>query len=336
MPSRTLIPIEDVASLDNLVRAFHRAALGKRTRRDVRAFGAQLWPELHRLQKEILDGTVPVGELRSFEIHDPKRRRIHAPCFRERVLHHALMAKVGPALDRALVADTFACRSGKGSLAAVLRAQRHVRKWKWFAKIDVASYFASIDHEVLLALIERRIRGRGVLELCRRIVGSFGTEPGKGLPIGALTSQHFANTYLSLLDRFLLEDRRVGGMVRYMDDAVWWCREKTAALELIEEARAFLAVRLRLTMKPLWQVQRSDRGLTLCGFRIFPHRLRLTARRRRRYTQARRKWELAHGLGLITDRELQAGVGSALAITAHAEARGWRRRELERRPPPDV
>ena len=329
---RSLIRLDDVADPANLVQAFWRAAQGKRHRPEVQRFERGLDGNLSLLRFEILSGAVSVGEYHRFEIHDPKRRTIHAPCFRERVLHHALMAFVEPVLDRYLIDDTFACRKGKGSWAAALRAQRHGRRCPWYLKLDIRSYFASIDHGMLKRQIRRRLRGKPVLHLVDRILDAHQAAPGKGLPIGALTSQHFANLYLSPLDRFLLEEVRVKGLVRYMDDLVVWHRDRQSLRTVLERARAFASEHLRLEIKPSWQLQRSPCGLSLCGFRIFPGRLGLTARRRRRYRQARRKWEESCRSGRITAEELQAGYSSALAITHGAECLHWRRAELAGRP----
>ncbi len=194
---RSPLGLEAVADWHNLAAAFHRAALGKRRRPEVQRFAADLDAELARLRRDILAGTVAVGEARRFSIRDPKPRIIHAPCLRERVLHQALMARMGPILERALVDDTYACRVGKGSLAAVMRVQQHCRRWPWWAKIDIRSYFATIDHGILMDLLVRRFKDPGLLALIRRILAAHQDAPGKGLPIGALTSQQFANFYLA-------------------------------------------------------------------------------------------------------------------------------------------
>lgn len=258
---RSPVGLAAVADWHTLAAAFHRAALGKRSRPEVQRFAANLEPELAALRGEILAGTVAVGRARRFRIHDPKPRLIHAPCFRERVLHHALMAHVGPVLDRALVDDTYACRVGKGALAAVQRAQHHARHWPWWAKIDIRAYFAGIDHERLKDLLVRRFRDPGLLHLMGRIIDAHADSPGKGLPIGALTSQQFANFYLGGSDRRLLEGCRVRGYVRYMDDSVWWGESQTAVRAALTEARPFAAEHLALQVKEPSQLGRSARGL---------------------------------------------------------------------------
>jgi hypothetical protein len=175
-----------------------------------------------------------------------------------------------------------------------------------------------------------------VLHLIDRIIDSYETTPGRGLPIGALTSQHFANVYLAPLDRHLLEELRVPGLVRYMDDVVVWHHDRLSLRRVLEAVHLFTCERLKLEIKPNWQLQRSSRGLSLCGFRIHPARLGLSARRRRRYRRARAKWESAHRSGQIGAGALQAGYASALAISHGADAVAWRRRELEIRPPLDA
>lgn len=333
---RTAIHLTEVADLRHLTWAFWRAARGKRRSPEVQDFALRLGENLGRLGEEIRCGTVQVGTFHRFEIFDPKRREIHAPGFRERVLQHALMAYVEPVIERFLVDDTFACRRGKGPEAAARRAQMHSRRWPWFLKMDMTSYFASIHHETLLALIARRIKGRGVLELIERIVRSYRGEEGVGLPIGALTSQHFANLYLAPLDRWLLEEKGAGGMTRYMDDVAAWGEGKASLRQVLEGARCLLKTRLHLEIKSTWQLQRSSQGLTFCGFRIWPHRLGVSQRRRTRYRAARRRWERAYLEERLDEMGLQQGYAAARAILGTADTAALRRRDLGRRPGPEV
>jgi len=329
---RSPVGLEAVADWHNLAAAFHRAALGKRSRPEVQLFAANLDAELASLRRDILAGTVRVGRARRFGIRDPKPRIIHAPCFRERVLHHALMGHIGPVLDRALVDDTFACRNGKGTLAAVQRAQYHARRWPWWAKIDIRAYFASIDHAILVGLLARKLKDPGLLALIGRIIDAHRDAPGKGLPIGALTSQQFANYYLGGLDRLLLEACKVRGLVRYMDDLVWWGENRAAVRAALADAWVFVADRLALQIKEPILIGRSRQGLSLCGYRVLPGKLLLSRRRKHRYAECRKQWEDAYAAGQIDERKLQAGYAGALAITAQADAASWRREQLRRVP----
>ncbi len=336
MPKRSAVSLDDIASFESLSAAFWRAARHCSDRDEVRVFAARLDENLATLRADILAERVPDGRWKEFAVVDPKPRRILAPCFRDRILHHALMGQMGPVLDRALVDDTYACRVGRGTLAAVHRAQQHARSGAWFVKIDVRAYFASIDHGILLALLARRFKHPRLLALCGRILSRTPDFVGRGLPIGALTSQHFANTYLDGLDRFLLEGLRVRGMVRYMDDAIWWCDDRDRAAKTLDEVRQYLARERRLEVKPDARIGRSRDGVQFVGFRVLPWRLRLSLRRRRRYTAARRRWETRYATGEIDGLALQRGYDAALAVTAHADAVRWRRAELMRRPALDV
>lgn len=330
MTKRSVVSLEEVASFDHLGHAFHLAAKGKTRRPEVMAFGANLYGELHRLRTDLLSGDIILGRMRRFSINDPKPRTIHAPAFRERVLHQALMAKVGPVLDRSLVADCFACRAGKGGLAAVRRAQHHMRRHGFVAKIDISSYFASIDHDVLKALLARRFKNRALLDRLGRIIDAYEASPGKGLPIGALTSQHFANAYLSGFDRFLLEECKVGGMARYMDDILWWGPDRGTMRNVLGASRTYLRDQLKLEIKPAVQINSTGQGMLFCGFRVLPGQLLLSRRRKRRYIARRRYWEEAYLRGEVDALGLQAGYGSALAITLHADASAWRGQQLKR------
>lgn len=336
MVRRSRVTLEDIADLDNLAFAFWRAVRGKRHRPEVQRFMRRLDAELAQLRTGIMDLSVPVGEYASFRVWDPKPRLIHAPCFRERVLHHAMMNHLGPVLDRALVDDTFACRVGKGAYAAAQRAQQHVRRFPWYVQLDMRSYFASIDHAYLRGALARRFRDPGVLALCARVIAGHSNGEGRGLPIGALTSQHFANLYLDALDRFLLEDQRGAGLVRYMDDVVCFAHSRSQAREVLASVAPFLQERLKLQLRDSGILQRSELGLPFVGFRIYPGTIRLSRRRMARYRRARKHWELAYERGQVDALSLQAGYASALAITAHVDSTAWRRQELQRRPAPDA
>jgi len=326
------VGLTEIADLHALAGAFHAAARGKRGRPQVEAFRGDLHRRLSILRQSVMDGAWAPAPMRAFSIRDPKPRLIHAPAFADRVLHHAIMARVGPVLDRTLVFDTYACRIGKGTLAAVARAAAHAARNPWFAQIDVRSYFASIDHRVLLTLLDRRFRNRARMDLLERITAAHHTAPGLGLPIGALTSQHFANAYLGGADRHLLEACKVGGMVRYMDDLVWWTRDRVSARAVLDRMRAFLGERLGLAVKTPVRVDRSVHGLPFCGFRILPGRLLMSRRRRRRYGELRRRAEREALAGQLDGPGLQAAFASALALTLHADSAAWRREQLRRVP----
>lgn len=328
---RSAVNLEMIADYTNLAVAFHRAASGKTFRHEVQVFRENLDRNLEQLSHDILSGTFKFQQMRQFYIYDPKLRLIHAPVFRERVLHHAIMAHIGPILDRSLVFDTYACRVGKGTIAAVQRAQYFAGRYPWYGQIDIRAYFANIDHSILRELLRRKLKNKPLLKLLDKVIGTCGSR-GAGLPIGALTSQHFANFYLAGLDRFLLEVCKVKGMVRYMDDVVWWADSKSEVRDIMSSVRQFLQEQYCLSVKEPTRSGPSHSGLKFCGFRIFPGLLLLSKRRKSRYVIARAKWEEAFISGRVNEAGLQAGYASALGLTTAAQAYAWRAEQLKRKP----
>ncbi len=306
------VRLEQIADAENLREAFLRAARGKGHRAEVIVLRENLAEELGALREGMLAGTVAVGKFTAFTIHEPKVRRIHAPCFRERVLHHALIGPCEADFERWLIDDTYACRRGKGREAALRRAEHYAARHGWFLKLDVAKYFDSIPHAVLLGEIARRFRDRRVMVLWARIVRAYEVSPGRGLPIGALTSQHLANFFLGAADRHVKETLRVPGDARYMDDmALWGGREELKAAMV--SLRDFLAERLGLRVKDNWHLQRVERGMDFLGYRVRPEGSTLNRASRRRFLRRWQWGERAREEGRIGEAAAQR---RALALTA--------------------
>ena len=317
--------LADIASWETLMSAFGRAALGKRGRGDAEAFRAKLDDNLGVLQRKLLSGNYTPASMRCFSIRDPKPRIIHAPAFRDRVVHHAMIEHMGSVLDSTLIDNTFACRVAKGSHAAVRRAAYFAAKSCWFVHADVSQYFANIDHSVLKSLLKRKFSDHDLLQLVDVVVDSHGD--GEGLPIGALTSQYFANIYLGSADRFISTHPKVSGYVRYMDDMVWWCESKEACDNVLSDTAKVLALS-KLVLKVGTVSKQSRNGFTFCGFRILPGRVLMSRRGRSRIRSQVTCAENAFACGLIDELELQRQVDSVMSPTQHAQSEVWLRRSL--------
>jgi len=342
---RDRIELHQIAAIDNLALATWKAAKGKRHRPAVARFLAALETNLAVLADDILSERAPAGVHRTFVIHDPKRRTISAACFPDRVLHHAVLNLAEPRFERMLVATGFACRPGKGVHAAVVAVQRTLRRaeqWPWYVQIDIDGYFPSIDHQILKRLLASRFKGDGFLRLLGRIIdrGTRATadartagrprsgSPSRGLPIGSLTSQHFANAYLDGADRLLLADPRVTAHARYMDDVVWWCRTRADARATLRRLREYLRDERRLTVKPSVRIGRSARGLQFCGFRIRPGVVLASSRRLSRYRDATGRIRAALAADAISESDAQRAGEVALATLAACVTDEFRRRLL--------
>jgi len=314
--------LEQIAVPDNLREGFLRASLGKTHKADVIAFRANLEAELSAMHDEILSGASAVGRFTAFTIWEPKQRRIHAPCFRERVLHHALVGACEMDFERWLIDDTYACRRGKGREAALRRAEGYARRHRWFLKWDVAKYFDSIPHAVLLAAIRQRFYDTRVAELWVRIVSAYETAPGRGLPIGALTSQHLANFYLGSVDRLAKETLRLPGYVRYMDDMAAWADDKGSLLAAKQTIEQYLRTALGLELKANWQLQPTRSGMDFLGYRVRPTGSSLNRSSRRRFVRRWRWIEAALATGGIEERVAQRRVMAMAAFARAAQSDG--------------
>ncbi len=322
--------LDRIAEPENLRLAFWKAAKGKRSQADCRLFQEELEANLDQLREQLMAGGVRVGDYRYFQVFDPKQRLICAASFRERVLHHAIMNICEPALEKTAIFDSYACRRGKGRLAAVHRAQSYARRQGWFLKMDIRKYFDSIDQEILRKMLGKRYKDNLLLDLLERIIASYHTAPGRGLPIGNLTSQHFANYYLGPLDRFIKEGLRRRGYVRYMDDFVVWGESGLELREICIRVKDFLAAELKLEMKPNLALNQTGRGMEFLGYRIFPGTIRLARRSKVRFARKFRKYERAYLTGCWTERQLQQRMEALTAFTLAAESHGCRRRVIER------
>jgi retron-type reverse transcriptase len=318
---------ERIVDRENLRLAVHKALRGKRSKQDARAFVARLDENLESMRVAIVSGDIALGEYHQFTIFDPKQRLITAPCFRERVLHHAIMNVCEPVFERWLIADTFACRRGKGRLAALHRARDFAGRSAFFLKLDIRKYFESISHEILAARLERLFKDRRLLLLLRRIIAGFESTPARGLPIGSLTSQHFANFYLGWLDRFVKQDLRVSGYVRYMDDCAVWAETSRQLRTHLADMTAFLRGELSLELKPEPYVNRTGHGMDFLGCRVFPRHITLNRRSRVRFRRKLRGLEHAYGNGELEEGSLQQRATAMVAFTRVPGVSSWRYRQ---------
>jgi hypothetical protein len=285
-----------IISFANLYEAFRKARKGKRDRREVAAFELDLEDNLFRLQEELAAHTYAPGPYRSFYIRERKLRLISAAPFRDRVVHHALCRVLDPIWESRFIHDTYACRPGKGTHKAIDRCQHFARRYPYVLQCDVHQFFPAIDLTILREKLTRRIADKETLWLIDRILdGGAGVLnpvyemewfPGdretawlrpRGLPIGNLTSQSWANLYLDSLDQFVKRDLGCRAYIRYCDDFLLFGDDKTQLHRWKDAVQAHLTG-LRLNLN--WRrstVYPTRTGIPFLGFRIFPTHRRLRA-----------------------------------------------------------
>lgn len=263
------------------------------------------------MAEELRSEEVSVGDYHYFTIHDPKERVICAASFRERVLHHAIINVCDDVFERYQIFDSFACRVGKGQTAALARSQHFARRNTWYLKMDVHKYFDSIDHSVLMGLLARLFKDAPLLRLFEKIVDSYETTLGRGISIGNLTSQYFANYYLGVLDHFIKERLKVVGYVRYMDDMVCFSKSREELKAVESEIVSFASTCLNLEFNCSLR-NRTAHGFPFLGFRVHPNKLRLLQKTKRRF------------LTKIRAASPQA-TEALLAFVCQAETHSWRK-----------
>ncbi len=277
-------------SLENLLLAWKEFVIGKRNRQDVLVFERNLMDNIIVLHRDLATKTYRHSGYEAFRISDPKPRHIHKASVRDRVVHRAVYRILFPFFDRLFIADSYSCRDGKGIHKALDRFQKLSRKVSrnhsrtvWVLKCDVKKFFASIDHDILLRILREHIPDRDILGLLAEIVGSFHTEPGKGLPLGNLTSQLLANVYLNEFDRFMKHTIRAKYYIRYADDFVILSPDRGELESMLPKIREFLDSRLVLTLYPdKVFIATVASGVDFLGWVHFPdHRvLRMATKRR--------------------------------------------------------
>jgi retron-type reverse transcriptase len=295
--------------LNNLYLAFYKAQKGKGNKPEIIHFRQSLHKNLLLLQQQLLSGKVAIGNYHYFTIYDPKERLICASDFSERVMQHAIMNVCHPIFEGYQISDSYACRLGKGTYKAIYRAQQFAKRYPYFAKLDVRKYFETLDHHLLKAQLLRLFKDKALLQVLFQIIDSYKNEflegvlisSLKGLPIGNLSSQYFANHYLGVADHYIKENLRVKPYLRYMDDMVIFADSLVKVKYLTKQYSTYLTNSLKCEMKPP-VINTLKYGLPFLGYVIYPNKIALAKRSRKRF---RRKSKLLYHL-LATNKIDQA------------------------------
>lgn len=283
---------DNIISPENLLEAWKEFTRGKRSRKDVEEFELRLADNLLSLHSELASRAYRHSSYEAFNISDPKPRNIHKAQVRDRVVHRAIYRVLYPFFDRLFIADSYSCRNQKGIHRALNRFRslayqvscNHTRT-AWVLKCDVKKFFASIDHGILFNILEKHISDQGIIELLSEIVDSFHTEPGKGLPLGNLTSQLLVNVYMNELDQFMKHRAKAKYYIRYADDFVVFSRDKSELQTILLQVSAFLELRLFLSLHPdKVFIKTVASGVDFLGWKHFPnHRVLRTATKKRAF-----------------------------------------------------
>lgn len=325
MPKKTGDLWAAVCDYDNLYRAYQETVRGRRYKKALLRYTANLDENLITLHDALESKTWVPRITFTKHISYPKPREISAPIPYDRVAFHAIIDVIRPFFEAKFIYHSYACRAGKGTLAAVKAVQRMVHGTTlqcgggYVLKCDIHSYFASIDHAILKNLVRRTMKDPDVLLMLDRIVDS---SPGNvGLPLGSLSSQLFANVYLDYLDHKIKEELRVKHYVRYMDDFVIIHPDKKYLARLLDEIKGIVENDLHLELNPKTSIFPIKHGVDFCGYRIYPTYLK--PRKRNVKTARRRLKKLAKDVneGKVELEKFKRSMASYVGYVKHCKGR---------------
>lgn len=338
-----------IYDFENLFEAYKLAVKTKRYRPDVMEYMDRLEENLFELQNQLMWGQYEVGRYNIFYVYEPKKRLIMSLQFKDRVAQHAIYRQLNPLIEKQYIKDSYACRVGYGTHAAIDRLQYWLRetdrkkKKYYYLKLDIAKYFYRIDHSVLKRILARKIRDKPLLDLLDKIIDcedtNFGLPLGAdigdvafdemlgdvGLPIGNLTSQMFANLYLNEQDQYCKHTLKLHYYIRYMDDVIILHHDKRYLAEVQKQIADFLGNELNLQLNKKTCIRPTSAGIEFVGFRVWS-----THRKLRKKTAKKMKKRLRylfHGYanGEIDRETLDRSVASYRGILKHCDSYGLRK-----------
>lgn len=324
---------DKIISLENLFSAWDKFKSDKRNKRDVQKFEWNLEQNIFRLHRDLKLRRYAHGNYTSFYIHDPKQRHIHKATVRDRVLHHAIFTVLNPIFESTFIATSFSCRVGKGTHKGVgalnviaRRISSNNFKSCFVLKCDIKRFFDTVDHETLLKILKKKIGDDDAMRLLEAVIESFHPEDStpsrhRGLPIGNLTSQLFANIYLSEFDYFVKHDLKEKHYLRYTDDFVIVAGNRHHVEKLIFPIQHFLGEKLFLELHPKKvSIRKFIQGADFLGYVLFPHHRLLRTKTKNRIFRKLRQRIAEHRNGSIGKETVEQSLQSYLGVLSHANA----------------
>ena len=336
MPKLDDTAFTQIASLESLSKAHRKALIGKRNSHSATAINYRFMSELLQIQHELVSEQYKPMDYRRRIIREPKVRMIEAPAFRDRIVHHAMHGVLSPFYERFFIRDSYACRPDKGIHRAMARVQHFLRSEpnSYVCKIDISKYYPSVNHAKLRELLRRKIDDPRLLRLLDVIIDSsdsgdehdylfpsdsnYHTKGRRGIPIGNLTSQLFANIYLHEADMFAKQVLHTKFYIRYMDDILLFHQNKQVLQEWQRKLTTFLYDELYLTVNPRKvRIYPSRLGVDFVGYIMYPHSKRVRASSLRRFRRKFHRYVRGYHSGAVSQERLENMVNAWSAHVRH-------------------
>lgn len=306
----------------------------------------ELDSNLNSLYKDLQEGSYKVSGYRIIYIYVPKKRLIMALQFRDRVLQWAIYRLLNPMYEKIYISDSYGCRKGKGRERAAKRLQYWLRQTDrkpvqyYYLKLDISKFFYRVDREILLNILKRRIKDERLIKLFDTIINSekrafglpLGVDPcqidpremlfDKGMPIGNLTSQMFANIYMNELDQYLKHELHLKYVIRYMDDCIILHHSKEELWQIQRKIEIFLLEKLRLNLNSKTVIRPTTCNIDFVGYVINKDEIRLRSATVRRMRSRIKYIVKAYERGEMTLKEVNATMQSYFGLMKHCTNEG--------------
>lgn len=303
--------------------AYTLAKKGKRFKNEIIQYRLDLYENLKLLHDELETKSYKTGEYKKFYVYEPKKRLIEALPFHDRICHHAICNIIEPIFEKSFIYDSYACRSRKGMHSGACRVQHFMRvakrNWEevWILKGDIRKYFESVYHKILYEIIRKKIKCKDTLWLINEVITSKKNE-NKGIPIGNLTSQLFANIYLNELDQYIKRELKIKYYARYMDVFVILYNSKEGLKEVLNKIRNFLSEKLKLELNSKTNIFPLSQGVNYLGYRIFPTHMLLREKSKKKMKRKMKAFQEKYKNGQITLEQITRSVVSWKGHAKHA------------------
>lgn len=339
----------DFISFENLHSSALKAQKGKRWKNSTLRFNFNLESNLIRVQNNLVKGNWKPGKYWSFTIFEPKKRIIHAAPYVDRIVHHAVINILEPIWEKRFYTHSYACRKGKGTHSAVDTCQKYMNRYNYVLKCDIRKYFPSIDREILKKIIHKKITDIRLVKIINNIIDSspefedvenkfnsanddqlclFYNSPNykKGIPIGNLTSQFFANVYLNELDSWIKHELGIKGYVRYMDDFLVFHNYKQQLNTIKMQTKSFLSNNLLLDLHPKKaEVFPVKNGIPFLGYHVFKTHRRLQKNNIKRFLTRMKRKQDEYSKNKITFVNIMRSIKAWIGHCSHADT--WNLRD---------
>lgn len=308
---------------EKLMEAHIKSRKGKGYRKDIIEFNLKQEEYIMWLLEQLKNKTYKHGGYTVFYITEPKVRKIEKSRYIDRIVHRWVVDNfLIPAFVPQFINTSYACLKDRGMHKACLdvqKAMKHCKvKWKeyYILKMDVAKYFDNINKEILLKIIERKIKDKDLMWLIKEIL--YSQEKEKGIEIGNYTSQTFANIYLNEIDQFVKHKLHIKYYFRYLDDSVLMVETKKEAKYALKEIRKFLKENLELELNKKTQIFKNKQGVNFCGYKINEYRLKIRDKGKRKLKKKVKKLTQKVYEGEITSKEAKKYLAGHMGYIKYA------------------